>query len=110
MKLTKNEYIQGWYDTLFPLNKDVWLKIKTINQTKCFKLFSLAKSDEDNKNDGFIVSALDYKEDEPPQVAALIDLKSQILMMDLPEYELDIITNKFNSKIAELKQNYIIEI
>ena len=110
MKITQKEYIQEWKDALYPKNKKIWVQIEPLDQGKCFDLFRLNMSDERKTELGFDVHGIGYKEVEPPQVAALADMKMEVVMAGLDADTEKRMLEFINNKMAQLKQQYIVQI
>lgn len=90
------------------------MKIKIVDQDKAIKLLWMPMDDERAKpyieKNGFQVTALTFKEEWSPQVAALLDLKEDIIghsYGQIPDHLIEFINNKFKQKIEELKSHLI---
>jgi len=103
--------VQQWMDTLFPVGGERWVKIKVIDQDKAAGVLWMASSEDRAKPKidkyGFFTTALSFREEYTPQIAALFDLKTELigeLYGLVPDYILQNMKAKFDAKMEELKK------
>lgn len=67
---------QGIIDSLYPVGKERWFKVKILDQEKTMKNLPWV---EDKERLGFEVTSITCRDEFQPQVTALMDLKDEIL-------------------------------
>ena len=102
-------------DMVFPVGEERWIKVKYLNLEKCIKAFKLSNytKPENDKKIGYKVTAIGIREEYIPQVAALIEIKDELLNLlngvfeDIDDYRFVAIRNLFKSKIEEISKRTI---
>ena len=104
---------QQWMDSLYPVGKERWVKLKYLDQKKAMQHIRIRQGDPVNEVEeaqGFVVTAMGFLDEFNPQVAAIMDLRGHIvgqLLGTLDQYTADQIDSIFLAKIAEIKNNTI---
>lgn len=114
MAASREEEVQQWMDTLFPVNGERWVRIKIMDQDKAAKVMWMPM-DEKNaapyiEKYGFFTTALSFRDEYTPQIAALFDLKTDIigeLYGQVPDYILQNIKHKIDARMEDLKRHTI---
>lgn len=106
---------QEWMDSLFPVNGERWIKIQFVDQEKSFKAFFMPMNDEKCapyvEERGYRTTALTFREEYTPQVAALMDLKSDLfgfLHGQVDEWVVEQVNSIINKRMDELKRHLIV--
>ena len=112
---------QGIFDSLYPVGKERWFKVKILDQEKSMKNLPWVS---DMERLGFEVTSITCRDEFQPQVTALMDLKDEILShlfscqesarstnneYSVHEYQMLINTfrESFNSKMKEINDRTI---
>ena len=95
---------------LFEKDRERWLKVKFLDTEKCIKAFVpafISSADDLIKGQGYEVLSISVNEEHLPQVAALVEMKMNVLgrlSHHVPDKVVADLVDLFNSKIEEVKQ------
>ena len=111
----KKKEIQSIMDSLYPVGKERWIKVKYLDQEKAMeniRMRSMSVNDirEEDRALGFVVTAMGIMDEYNPQVSALMDIRGELvggLMHIMEPSQIEMIDGLFIQKIKELKDNTI---
>ncbi len=106
---------QDMIDSLYPVGQERWIKIKFHDQDKAMKAFRWYGTENDQsrkfiEEHGYELTALSFREEYKPQMAAILDLKEEIIgsfYSTIQTEHLERINNLFKHKLEELQRNII---
>lgn len=98
-------------DSLFPIGKERWIKIKYIDQDKSKKVFAMFNATQENiEAKGYEVTAIGVKDEYEPQLSALLDVQDAVtvfLRAHVDEHALQYVRQIFRDKCDELQRRTI---
>jgi len=107
-----DEESKSLIESLYPVGKERWIKVKFRDFKKSMKAFSIRETEEEIIEKGYETRAIGVRDDYTPQISALQDIKDELVSMFLGrlyDYELTSIAEIINSKKQDLKERLIQE-
>jgi hypothetical protein len=105
--MDKLKQAQQILDSMFPVGKERWVKVKYIDQEKSMETLNLFNSTpEQDAARGFSVQAISCLDEHEPQVAALFELKGNLMsILDgaVDEYYMNEVIAAIQYKMDEIK-------
>ena len=109
----KDEEYKAILESLFPVGKERWIKVLYKDFDWCVKNLRITNTDKPSNIPGFEVTALGVRDEFVPQIAAMLDLKADVvefLYDKVPEQILNHVNELFRTHMSDLKSHTITEV